>query len=90
MRQVATHTLNYVDAAMTKTLSSDIHHVEELRTMLRPMKVQLSLIMPLPISQDNALHFYQHLKTHVLVPDGQILLLIDVLHTGQSTTTLDI
>ena len=34
--------------------------------------------MQLPISSANTLHFYWYLKTHVLVADGQFLLLIDV------------
>ena len=32
--------------------------------------------MHLPISSDDTLHFYWYLKTHMLVADGQFLLLI--------------
>ena len=35
-------------------------------------------MMHLPISLDNTPHFYQYLSTHVLIADGQFLLLIDV------------
>ena len=38
MRQVATHTMDYVDAVMTNILSPDIFPVEELETMLRHME----------------------------------------------------
>ena len=35
-------------------------------------------MMHLPISSDNILHFYWYIKTHVLVADGEFLLLIDL------------
>ena len=34
--------------------------------------------MHVPISLDDNLHFYQYLNTHVLIAEGQLLLLIDV------------
>ena len=34
--------------------------------------------MHLPISLDDILYFYHYLKTHVLIAEGQFLLLIDV------------
>ena len=34
--------------------------------------------MHLPISSENTLHFYQYLNTHVMIADGQFLLLINV------------
>ena len=49
MRQVATHTMDHIDAAMTHILSPDILPVEELRYMLRHIELQLSPIMHLPI-----------------------------------------
>ena len=57
MKQVATHTMDYVDAAVTNILSPDILLVEELRGMLRYIESQLPSIMHLPISSDNTLHF---------------------------------
>ena len=77
-RQVVTHTLDYVDAAMTNILSPDILLVEELGTMLRHIEVQLTSVMHLPISLDNTLHIYWYLKTCMLVVDEQFLLHIDV------------
>ena len=73
-----THTMDYVIAAMTNILSPDILPLEELRSMLRHIELQLPSIMHLPISLDDKLHFYWYLKTHVLVADGHFLLLIDV------------
>ena len=58
MRQVTTHTMDDVNAAMTNILSPDILPVEVLGTMLRHIEVQVSSIMHLPISLDNRLHFY--------------------------------
>ena len=58
MRQVATLTVDYVDAAMTNILSPDILPVEEPGTMIKCIKVQLPSIMHLPISLANTLHLY--------------------------------
>ena len=78
MRQVAIHTMDYVDAATTNILSPDILPVVDLTQMLRHIESELSSTMHLPISLDDSLHFYQYLNTHVLMADGQFLLLIDV------------
>ena len=78
MRQVAIHMNDYVDAANTNVLSSDIVPVAELRNMLKHIESDLPSTMHLPISPDNTLHFYLYLRTHVLIADGQFLLLIDV------------
>ena len=77
MRQVAIHTKNYVNAATTNILSSNTLPVEENRNMLRHINSQLPLIMHLPISSEDTLHFYQYFKTHLLIADGQLLLLIN-------------
>ena len=78
IRQAAIHTMDYVDAATTNVLSCDILQVEDLRKMLRHIESELPSMMHLPISSDNTLHFYQYLNTHVLIAEGQFLLLIDV------------
>ena len=70
--------MDYVDAATTNVLSLDILPVEDLRNMLRHIESQLPSVMYLPISSDNTLHFYWYLNTHVLIVDGQFLLLIKV------------
>ena len=63
---------------MTNIVSPDILPVEEHRSMLRHIELQLPSIMHLPISLDDTLHFYWYLKTHMLVADGQFSLLIDI------------
>ena len=78
LRQVAIHMMDYEDAATTNVLSPDILFVEDLRNMLRHIESELPSVMHLPISLHNTLHFYQYLSTHVLIADGQFLLLINV------------
>ena len=78
MRQVAIHTMNYVDAATTNILSPDILPVEDLRSMLWHIESELPSTMHMPISSDDTLPFYGYLSTHVLIAEGQFLLLIDV------------
>ena len=78
MRQVAIHTMDYMDVATTNVLSPDKLHVEDLRNMLRHIESALPSTVHLPISMNNTLHFYQYLRTHVVTADGQFLLLINV------------
>ena len=79
MRQVATYTVDYLDAATTNVLSPDTLPVENLRIMLRHIESELPSMMHLPISLDYTLHYYQYLSTHLLIADRQFLLLINVL-----------
>ena len=78
MRQVTINTMDYVDAATTNVLSPDILRVEDLRNMLRHIESKLPSTMHLPISSDNTLHCYQYLNKHVLIVDGQFLLLVNM------------
>ena len=78
MRQVAIHMKDHADAATTNILSPDMLPVEELKILPRHMESELPSTMHLPISFDDTLHFYQYLNTHVLIVEGQLLLLIDV------------
>ena len=77
MRQVAIPIMDYVDATTPNLLSPDILPVEDQRNMLRHIESELPSTMHLPISSDDALHFYQCLHKHVLIT-GQFLLLINV------------
>ena len=77
MRQVAIHTMDYVDATTTNILSPDRLPMEDL-SMLRHILSELPSTMHLPISWVDNLHFYWYLNTHTLIADGQFLLLIDV------------
>ena len=78
MREVAIHTMDYIDAATTGILSPHALPVD-LREMLSHIKETLPSTMHLPISSEDALHFYRYLCTHVLTADEQFLLLINVL-----------
>ena len=70
--------MDYVDAATTNVLTPGILPVEDLRNMLRHIESELPSTMHLPNSSDNTLHCYWYISTHVLIPDRQFLLLIDV------------
>ena len=78
MRQVAIHMMDYVDAAITNTLSPDMLPLEDLRCMFRNKESALPSTMHLILSLIDTLHFYQYLNTYVLIAGGQLLLLIDV------------
>ena len=78
MKQVAAHTMDYVNATTTNILPPDILPVKEFKGMLRHIELQSPSIMHLPISLDDTLHFHRYLKTHLLVAQEQFLLLIDV------------
>ena len=78
MREVTIHTMDYIDAATTGVLSPHVLPVEDLREMLSHIEELLPSTMHLPISSEDALHFYRYLHTHILIADEQFLLLIDV------------
>ena len=77
MREVTIHTMDYVDVATTEILSPHVLPVEDLREMLLHIEETLPSTMHLPISSEDALHFYRYLCTHILIADEQFLLLID-------------
>ena len=78
MREVALHTMDYIDAATTGILLPHVLLVENLREMLKHIEEMLPSTMHLPISSEDALHFCSYLHTHALITDEQFLLLIDV------------
>ena len=69
MRQVAIHTIDYVDAATANILSPDILPVEDLISILQQIESELPSTINLPTSLDDTLHFYQYLNTHVLIAE---------------------
>ena len=73
MREVALHTIDYIDATTTEILSPHVLPVEDLRKMLLHIEETLPSTMHLPISSEDALHFYRHLHTHVLIADEKFL-----------------
>ena len=78
IRMVATHTMDYIEAATSGTLSPHILPVMDLQQMLIHIEETVPLILHLPVSSDDTLHLYRYLHTHVLIANKQCLLLIDV------------
>ena len=78
IRKVSTHTMDYIDAAPSGTLSPHILPVMDLQKMLIHIEETLPSTLTLPVSSDDTLHFYRYLHTHVLIANKQFLLLIDV------------
>ena len=78
VRTVSMHTMDYVNAATTRTLSPHILPIEDLKQMLSHIEKTLPPTMHLPVSSENTIHFYRYLHTHVLIANRQFLLLIDI------------
>ena len=89
MIEGALHTMDYVDATTTEILPCHVLPVKDLRTMLLHIVDTLPSTLHLPISSEDALHFYRYLCTHVLIADEQFLLLIGV-PTEDHTQQLEI
>ena len=75
---VSTHTMDYIDAATSGTLSPHILPVIDLQRMLQYIADTLPPTLHLPISPEDTLHFYRYLHTHIVIENKQFLLLIDV------------
>ena len=78
MREVAIHTMDYIDAVTTGILSPCVLPIDDLREMLSHIDETLPSTMHLPILSEDALHFYRYLCTHILIADEQFLVLINV------------
>ena len=78
IRTVSIHTMDYIDAATTGTLSPHILPIMVLKKMLSHIEETLPSTLHLPVSSEDTLHFYRYLHTHVLITNKQFLLLIDV------------
>ena len=75
---VSAHTMDYINAATSGTLSPHILPVMDLQKMLLHISDTLPPMLHLPVSPDDTLHFYRYLFTHILIENKQFLLLIDV------------
>ena len=84
IRMVSTHTMDYIDVAMTGTLSPHILPIMDLKSMLSHIEETLPSTLHLPVSSEDTLHFYQYVCTHVVITNKQFLLLIDVPIQDQS------
>ena len=78
IQMVSTHTMEYINAATSGTLSPHVLPVIDLQRMLQHIADTLPPTLHLPISPEDTLHFYRYLHTHVLIKNKQFLLLIDV------------
>ena len=90
IRTVSMHTMDYVNAATTGTLSPHILPIMDLKKMLTHIEVTLPPTLHLPVSSGDTPHFYHYLHTHVLIANKQFLLLIDVPIQGLITTALNL
>ena len=75
---VSTHTMEYIDAATSGTLSPHVVPILDLQKMLQHIADTLPPMLHLPISPQDTLHFYRYLCTHVLIENKQFLLLINI------------
>ena len=75
---VSAHTMDYIDAATSGTVSPHILPVMDLWKMLSHIADALPPTLHLPVSPDDTLHFYRYLCTHILIENKQFLLLIDM------------
>ena len=78
IRTVSTHTMDYIDASTTGTLSPHILPIMDLKKMLAHIEETLPSTLHLPVLSEDTLHFCRYLCTHVLTTNKQFLLLIDV------------
>ena len=75
---VSTHTMEYINAATSGTLSPHVLSVIDLQRMLQHIANTLPPTLHPPVSPEDTLHFYRYLHTHVLIENKQFLLLIDI------------
>ena len=67
IRMVSAHTIDYIDTATSGTLSPHILPVIDLQKMILHREETLPLMLHLPVSSDDTLHFYRHLHANVLI-----------------------
>ena len=72
------HSMDYINAAMTRTLSPHVLPIIDLKKKLVHTEETLAPTLCLPVSSEDTLQFYRYLCTHVLITDKQFLLLIDI------------
>ena len=75
---VSTHTMEYINAAISGILSPHVLPITDLQNMLRHIANTLPPTLHLPISPEDTLHFYRYLHTHILIENKHFLLLIDI------------
>ena len=78
IQMVSTHTMEYINAATSGTVSPHVLPVLDLQRILQHITDTLPPTLHLPISPEDTLYFYRYLCTHVLIENKQFLLLIDM------------
>ena len=78
IRVVSLHIMDYINAAMTGTLSPHILPITDLKQMLTHIEETLPSAMHLPISSEDTLHFIDTFVPMSWLPTNEFLLLIDV------------
>ena len=78
IRKVSTHTMEYINAATSGTLSPHILPIMDLQKMLLHISDTLPPTLHLLVLSDDTLHFYRYLHMHILIENKQFLLLIDI------------
>ena len=78
MKQLANHVLEYVGATTSGILTPHLVPVTDLQNLLESIEKNLPPNMHLPVPSSDPLHFYRHLKCHVLIERNEFLLLIDI------------
>ena len=84
IQMVSAHTMEYINAATSGTLSPHVLPVIDLQKMLQHIADTLPPTLHLPILPEDTLHFYRYLHTHILIENKEFLLLIDVLIQDRS------
>ena len=74
IQMVSTHTMEYIHAATSGTLSPHVLPVTDLQRILQHIADTLTPTLHLPISPEDTLHFYRYLHTHVLIENKQSFL----------------
>ena len=67
IRTVSIHIMDYINSATTGTLSPHILTITDLKQMLSHIEETLHLMMHLPVTSEDTLHFYQYLHTRILI-----------------------
>ena len=71
IQMISTHTMDYIDAATSGTLSPHVLPVMNLQRMLSHIADALPPMLHLPVLPHDALHFYRYLCTPVLIENKQ-------------------
>ena len=70
IQMVSTHTMEYIDAATSVTLSPHVQPIIDLQRMLQHIADTLPPTLHLPISPEDTLHFYWYLCTRILIENS--------------------